>query len=54
MTIEVRNTNNEIIKHCNECLAYYTGNHTCYGLMKELVKFKKDKDNKLKAETNQR
>lgn len=29
---------------CKDCLAYYKGKHKCFGLMKELVKFKNNVD----------
>ena len=32
-------------KHCEDCLAYYTGNHTCPPWMKALVKRHKDMTN---------
>ena len=36
-------TNNHPEFICKKCLAHYTGTHTCFGLMEELVKFNKKK-----------
>lgn len=32
------------LKHCDKCLCYYTGEHKCDWLMRELVEFHKRKE----------
>lgn len=36
---------NDVLKKCPDCLANYTGQHECFGLMKMLVTHHKEKQN---------